>query len=154
MKKIALFAGIGILLIAITAGATFFITSKSAATTTVKTETKTITVIANPPFEVGPTYTLQTRVVNLGDAIHVLKIQATLAFSPVLDKADTVKSKLTARELIIQDIMTSTLSDMTAEQLLTSQGKDMLKKTLIAKFSPIIPELHLVDIYFPDFYIQ
>lgn len=157
IKKIALFGGIGLALVAITATVMWFLLApKASASHTTSTITKTITVIANPPYEVGPTVSLQTRVVNLADpgASRYLKITTVLGFSPVLDKEATAKAQVSSREIILQDILTRVVSDMTTAQLSTSQGKDLLKQTLISQFSKVLTDLHLIDIFFPDFVMQ
>jgi flagellar basal body-associated protein FliL len=157
MKKLKRFIipiGIGLALITVTAIVTFILVPKGGNQST--TITRTITVVANPPFEVGPLYTLQTRVVNLGDqgSSRYLKITTVLAFSPELDKEDSIKEKISSREIVLQDILTTVLSDTTTEQLTDASGKEALKKTLIEKFSQVLTDLHLIDIYFPDFVMQ
>jgi flagellar protein FliL len=154
IRKIALFGGGGTALVIVTALVTMLVLPKPAPAT--NTVTKTITVVANPPFEVGPTYTMQSRVVNLGDpgATRYLKITVVIAFSPVLDKADKVKQDASEREIVLQDKLTTVLSGVTTDQILSPQGKDALKQSLIKQFSLVLPNEHIVDLYFPDFVMQ
>jgi flagellar basal body-associated protein FliL len=150
MKKILLFGGIGLALVVLTAVAMFFVLGSRGG------GGKTVMATPVPHFTVGPTYTMQTRVVNLADAgaNRYLKITVVLAFSPTLDSQGTVDSRLKAREVVLQDILTTILSNLTTDQLAQSQGKDTLKQALMGKFAPVLNDLHLADIYFPEFVMQ
>lgn len=152
MKKIALFAGIGVALVAITAAAMYFVLAPKMAAASAAG----VTATPPPHYTLGPTYTMQSRVVNLADpgANRYLKITVMIEFSPTLDKQGDVTTKATAREPVLQDILTTVLGDMTTTQLATSQGKDALKKTLMSQFAPILVELHIINLYFPDFVMQ
>jgi flagellar basal body-associated protein FliL len=55
---------------------------------------------------------------------------------------------------VLQDILTTLLSSETTAQLATSDGKNALKQAIIAQFSKVLDDLHLVDVYFPDFVMQ
>lgn len=151
MKKLLVFGGIGVALVAITAAVVYFLLAPRLAAA------QTVAASPTPPhYTLGPTATLATRVVNLADpgANRYLKITVVIEFSPTLDSQSDVTAKVSLREPILQDILTSVLGDLTTAQLATSQGKDALKKTLIAQFAPVLIELHIVDILFPDFVMQ
>lgn len=154
MKKILLFVGIGVGLIGLTAVGTYVVIAPkilAAGAASVKQS------IPDPPrYELGPTVTLATRVVNLADpgANRYLKITIVLAFSPVLDKQDEATKITAERDTVLQDILTTTLSNQTTQVLSTAIGKETLKQNLKSQFAAVLVELHLVDIYFPDFIMQ
>ena len=159
MKKILLFGGIGLVLVLVSVAATYFMLApkiKAAGVSAGAGTTRVVVVTAVPAYDVGPTYTMETRVVNLADpgANRYLKVQPVLSFSAQFDTQSAVTSKLKVREVVLQDILTNVLGDMTTDQLLASQGKDQLKQVLMAKFQPILADLHLTDIYFPEFVMQ
>jgi flagellar basal body-associated protein FliL len=150
MKKILLLGGLGLVLVAISAGATyFFVGSKATKVTTVK-------VVHDSSFLLGPTFTMPDRVVNLADpgANRYLKVTIVLAFSPELDAQSDVNTKVNARMTVLQDILTTILSSETTEQLATTDGKNALKQAIITQFAKVLDDLHLVDVYFPDFVMQ
>jgi flagellar basal body-associated protein FliL len=150
MKKILLLGGLALLLVALSAGGTyFFVLSRAPKVTTVK-------VVHDSSFLLGPTFTMPDRVVNLADpgANRYLKVTIVLAFSPQLDSQSDVNTKVNARMTVLQDILTTLLSSETTAQLATSDGKNALKQAIIAQFSKVLDDLHLVDVYFPDFVMQ
>lgn len=154
MKKILLFVGLGLAVVVLTAGATYLLIAPRLMAAGEQAAQKNLPT--PPSYELGPTATLDTRVVNLADpgAARYLKITVVLAFSPVLDHQDVVANTVKERTTILQDILTSTLGDMTTQQLSTSAGKEALKQMLKTKFSAILVEDHIVDIFFPDFVMQ
>jgi flagellar basal body-associated protein FliL len=150
MKKILLMGGLGLLLVALSAGGTyFFVASKAPKITTTK-------VVHDSNFLLGPTFTMPDRVVNLADpgANRYLKVQIVLAFSPQLDSQGDVNKKVNDRMTVLQDILTTVLSSETTAQLSTKAGKDALKKAIITQFSQVLDDLHLSDLYFPEFVMQ
>jgi flagellar basal body-associated protein FliL len=150
MKKIVLFAVLGLLLVVIAGGVTYFFIAP-------KVQPKVLTkVIHDSSLVIGPTFTLPDRVVNLADpgANRYLKVSMVLAFSPELDSQSDVNKIVNQRMTILEDMLTTILSSQTTTQLLTSQGKEDLKKTIITQFSTVLDNVHLVDIYFTDFVMQ
>ncbi len=154
MKKILLFVGIGVGLIGLTAVGTYVVIAPKILAAGVAAAKQSNP--APPRYELGPTATLATRVVNLADpgANRYLKITIVLAFSPVLDKQSDVTKITAERDTVLQDILTTTLGNQTTQELSTASGKDQLKQSLKTQFAAVLVELHLVDIYFPDFVMQ
>lgn len=145
MKKMLLFAGLGLVLVLATGAVTYFFLAPKASA-------KTTTLIVHEP----PTFTMPDEIVNLADpgANRYLKVTIVLAFSPELDSQGAVTQKTTQRLLVLQDLLTTVLSSETTAQLSTSAGKDALKKAIIAQFTTVLNDLHLVDLYFPQFVMQ
>ncbi len=150
MKKMLLLGGLGVLLVALSAGGTyFFVLSKAPHVTTTK-------IVHDSSFLLGPTFTMPDRVVNLADpgANRYLKITIVLEFSPQLDDQGTVTKTVNMRMTVLQDILTTVLSSETTAQLATADGKAALKQAIITQFAKVLDNLHLIDIYFPDFVMQ
>lgn len=151
MKKILLFGGIGLAVVAITAGVTFLLFgSKGSGGTTTKIQ------YVQTHFELGPTYTFPSRVVNLADpgANRYLKVTVVIAFTPQQDTQSMVNSKIEERMTVLEDKLTTILSEQTTDVLATTDGKEALKKAIIASMAPVLEELHIKDIYFPEFVMQ
>jgi flagellar basal body-associated protein FliL len=150
IKKILMFGGIGLVLVLASGAATLFLLAPKGSTVT------TTKVVTQSNFQVGPTFTMPSRVVNLADpgANRYLKVTIVLSFSPELDSQSAVTKKVTDRQTVLDDILTTILSSETTAQLQTTQGKNNLKKTIIDQFSKVLDDLHLIDLYFPDFVMQ
>lgn len=149
MKKILMIVGIAVGVALISAGATYFILSPKLG----KTVTKVVMVTPVTHYQIGSTYSMATRVVNLSDTsvLHYLKITVVIAFS---DKQSDVTSKVTPREVALQDILTNVLGNETSDMLSSAQGKDDLKQLLMKQFKSILSDLSMTDILFPDFVMQ
>jgi flagellar basal body-associated protein FliL len=150
IKKILLFGGLAVVLILASGAATLFLLAPKGSTVT------TTKVVHDSHFEVGPTFTMPSRVVNLADpgANRYLKVTIVLSFSKELDSQSDVTKKVTDRQTVLDDILTTILSSETTAQLQTADGKTTLKKTIIDQFSKVLDDLHLIDLYFPDFVMQ
>src|ERR1700690_2955528 len=97
IKKILLFGGIGLVLVVVAGAVTLlFLAPKSKVVTT-------IAAVGTPTFQIGPTYTLPDRIVNLADpgASRYLKISIVLAFSPNGDSQSTVNNTITQRMTVL-----------------------------------------------------
>jgi flagellar basal body-associated protein FliL len=150
LKKILMFGGIALVLVLGSGAATFFLLAPKGSTVT------TTRVVQTTHFQVGPTFTMPSRVVNLADpgANRYLKVTIVLSFSPELDAQGDVTKKVTDRQTVLDDILTTILSSETTTQLQSADGKTTLKKTIIDRFSKVLDDLHLLDLYFPDFVMQ
>ena len=152
MKKILLFAGLGLLLVLVSGSVTYFFLAPKGPVKTITT-TK---IVHDSNFLLGPTFTMPDQVVNLADpgANRYLKVTIVLAFSPELDAQGDVTKKINQRMTVLLDTLTTVLSSETTAQLSTSAGKDALKRAIISQFSTVLDDLHLVDVYFTQFMMQ
>ena len=150
MKKILLFGGLGLVLVLVSGAATLFLLAPKGSAKATPTATQV------PHFQVGPTFSMPSRIVNLADpgANRYLKVTVVLSFSPELDSQGNVTKKVTARQTVLDDILTTILGSESTAQLQTTEGKAMLKKAIIDQFSKVLDDLHLLDLYFPDFVMQ
>ncbi len=150
IKKILLFGGIGLVLVAASGAVTLlFLAPKSKVVTTTR-------VINTSSFQMGPTYTLPDRIVNLADpgANRYLKVSIVLEFSPELDSQSDVNKTITQRMTVLEDTLTTLLSSQTTAALSTTAGKEALKQAIIQQCGKVLDNLHLLSVYFPDFVMQ
>ena len=94
--------------------------------------------------------------VNLADPeeTHFLRITMDLGLDRVPEGVD--KSKL-AQSLPIprmRDAVLSVLTVCKADELLTPEGKSILKKNLLAALNKAVPEIGVREIYFTEFLVQ
>ena len=150
IKKILIFGGLGLVLVLGSGAVTLFVLAPKGSTVT------TTKVVHETHFQVGPTFTMPSRVVNLADpgANRYLKVTIVLSFSPELDAQSAVTKKVTERQTVLDDILTTILSSETTAKLQTTDGKTALKKMIIDQFAKVLDDLHLLDLYFPDFVMQ
>lgn len=151
IKKILLFGGIGLALIAVSAVVTLlFLAPKSKVVTTTRV------VNTSSTMQMGPTYTLPDRIVNLADpgASRYLKISIVLAFSASLDSQGAVNKAMAQNMTVLQDTLTTLLSSQTTTVLSTTAGKEALKQEIIQQCGQVLGSVHLTSVYFLDFIMQ
>jgi flagellar protein FliL len=150
IKKILLFGGIGLVLVAASGAVTLlFLAPKPKVVTTTR-------VVNTSSFQQGPTYTFPDRIVNLADpgASRYLKVSIVLEFSPELDSQSAVNKTITQRMTVLEDTLTTLLSSQTTTALSTTAGKDALKQTIIQQCGKVLDTLHVQNVYFTDFVMQ
>lgn len=113
-------------------------------------------------------YAMPERVVNLADntSFRYLKIQVTLEFADpnhrpgelkgdaLTQQETTLSQNLTPYDPEIQDFMITTLTSQTATDLLTTEGKEALRKQILDGLRTRIPSPTLKAVYFTEFVIQ
>lgn len=62
--------------------------------------------------------------------------------------------EMTQRMPIINDTLTTVLSSKTYEEIYTIAGKNTLKEEIITSLNEILPELHVIAVYFTEFVVQ
>jgi flagellar basal body-associated protein FliL len=113
-------------------------------------------------------YALPERVVNLADrsGFRYLKIQITLEFvdpnhrpgelsgDALTQQETTLSQGLAPYDPAVEDFLITTLTSQTASDLLTTEGKDALRKELLDGLRRRIPAPTLQAVYFTEFVIQ
>jgi flagellar FliL protein len=113
-------------------------------------------------------YQMPEHIVNLADktGYRYLKIQVTLEFAdPSHRPGELSGDALTQSEAVLSqtlmpygpasdDFLITTLSQKTADELLTADGKETLRQQLLAGFRDRIPAPPLQQLYFTEFVIQ
>ena len=98
---------------------------------------------SNDYVNMGPVYPLDQFIVNLlsESGSRYLKTKVDLELS-----ADTLT--------LIRDIVVSTLSSKTYEEVSTQKGKNRLKDEIVDRLNEVLADGHIKNIYFTDFVVQ
>ena len=103
------------------------------------------------PRERGLIVMMDDVVVNLrdGDATRFLKVSTGLEFS---DKK--LESEITERMPELRDLLINHLSSHQVEDVVHSEGREIVKRQLLADFNDRLQNGQLINIYFSDFVVQ
>jgi len=122
-------------------------------------------VIVTVKAEPTETMPMEPFLVNLADPGAHSYLRATLMLvvaAPAGDKKDDKKADAKAgpdpamvmEKAELRDTILTVLSDQTSDALLAPQGKEALKKTLIAQLNQTDPNVKVRDIFFTEFLVQ
>src|SRR5262249_14042826 len=94
--------------------------------------------------------------VNLADPeeTHFLRITISLGIDKLPDAVDKEKTTDSIPVAGIRDAILGVLTSCKADELLTGQGKEQLKKNVLAAVQKSVPELDVREIYFTEFLVQ
>jgi flagellar FliL protein len=95
---------------------------------------------------------LEAFLVNLADPDNICFVKAT--FQLGLEEEWKEESKNSVAIASMRDAIISLLTSKTSEQIMTPQGKDILRKEIRSRVNAISPELKAVEVYIVDFVIQ
>jgi flagellar FliL protein len=95
---------------------------------------------------------LEPFLVNLADADEVRFLKAT--FQLGMEEEMKEESKDAAETAAMRDSIISLLSSKTAEQILTTQGKEKLREEIRSRVNAIASENKVVEVYIVDFVVQ
>ena len=149
LKSILVMAGAGI---AVLAAAFFFVVGVIAPSMSKKDAADVAEEPAEPVAqEAMANYEESTIIVNLAgpDSERYLKVNLSLAVS---DRA--VVLKLEKQNARLRDELIDILSTKTVEDMLSPEGKDVLRTQIIEAANATIGEPKVVDVYFTEFVIQ
>lgn len=118
--------------------------------------------------EFGPMYRTKERVVNLADrdARRYLKFEMAMEFAPEETAGPPLKGEafkkvqaelteeLTNISPAIDDIITSILTSKTSADVVTSQGKELLREELHKRLGELVAPKHITKVYLTQFIIQ
>lgn len=99
--------------------------------------------------EVGATLALDEFLVNLADEGHYMKASVSLGL-----KKGVTEERLKEKLAPIRDAVVSVLSSSRIQPLGTQQGKEDLKKALLARIDKVVPDHEVLAIYFTAFTTQ
>ena len=99
---------------------------------------------------------LENFTVNLADREenHFLRVTMDLAVDHLPPGAEKEKPAAGLPVAHIRDTILSVLTECQADALLTTEGKNQLKKKLIEALNRSVPEVGVRDIYFTEFLVQ
>jgi flagellar protein FliL len=104
------------------------------------------------PEQVKATLALDPFLVNLADKEEIRFVKTT--FQLGLAKEPSEEAKSGAAIAAIRDSIISLLSSKTAEQILTTQGKDKLREEIRSRIRSVAPNINILEVYIVDFVVQ
>ena len=102
--------------------------------------------------QVKAVLSLDPFVVNLVDANDVKFLKATFQLGLAEEPKEDAKNAVVIAA--IRDSIISLLSSATAEEILTTQGKDKLREEIRVRINSISPKLRVLEVYIVDFVVQ
>jgi flagellar protein FliL len=115
---------------------------------------------------------MSTKIINLADPTGRKYIRVTMVLEFTPDPVETTgekksgeessatstptaqQTKITALMPLLDDLVITTLSTKTFEDLYTASGKEALRKELIKAIDQRMPDLHILSVYFSEFVVQ
>ncbi|GAB6076230.1 flagellar basal body-associated FliL family protein [Desulfurobacterium crinifex] len=89
---------------------------------------------------------LEPIVINLSDG-HYIRIAIALGYT---GKESELKSKLPA----INDILITTVGAMSSKELISPEGKELLKENLLLKINSVLSGVQVRNIFYREFIVQ
>ena len=89
---------------------------------------------------------LEPIVINLSDG-HYIRIAIALGYT---GEETELKSKLPA----INDILITTVGAMSSKELISPEGKELLKENLLLKINSVLSGVHVRNIFYREFIVQ
>ena len=124
-------------------------TSRSTST---KVENKTESSGGTNKVELGKyIYLIEDIIVNPAGTEGKKLLLASVGFDLA---SDSEQKELKSKEVLVKDVIVSTLSSKTLEQLSDSSYRDKLKNEIGQKVTELIPDLKLNAVYFSKYIIQ
>jgi flagellar basal body-associated protein FliL len=145
---VSLFVGVVVASLCAGASATWLVTRKSPVTASAA-------LTASKQVTRGEIVKLEGFTVNLADpeASHFLRTTLALEVDQTSESSKE-KTEATLPIARIRDTVLSVLTSSKADSLLTPEGKNQLKKSILSNLRAEVPELSVRDIYFTEFLVQ
>lgn len=96
---------------------------------------------------------LDSTVLNLADSGGSSYLRIGVSFG-LRSAAPQDPAADNAIESVASDVVLNLASAQTSDVLLTSSGKDDLKKAILAQLQRRMPDAHFTDVYFDEFLVQ
>jgi flagellar protein FliL len=100
--------------------------------------------------EVKATLALEPFIVNLADKEESRFVKTTFQLGLAEKMEEENKNSIPA----MRDLIITLLSSKTAEQILTSEGKDKLREEIRSRLNAISPKTKVLEVYIVDFVVQ
>jgi flagellar protein FliL len=104
------------------------------------------------PEQVKATLALDPFLVNLADKDEIRFVKTTFQLGLAEEPKEEAKSG--AAIAAIRDSIISLLSSKTAEQILTTEGKDILREEIRSRVRSVAPHINVLEVYIVDFVVQ
>lgn len=101
--------------------------------------------------QMGPIFPLDTFIVNLGDPDRAYYLKITMSLE--LD-GELVQEEVEKRLPQIRDRILTVLPTKSSEELVTAEGKQALRESVIADINALLQTGAVRNLYFTDFVIQ
>ncbi len=102
--------------------------------------------------QVKATMPLEPFLVNLADTDEIRFVKTTFQLGLAEEPKEGEKDNVTVAA--IRDSIISLLSSKKAEQILSPQGKDQLRKEIRSRVNSIDPKINVLEVYIVDFVVQ
>jgi flagellar FliL protein len=102
--------------------------------------------------EVKATLALEPFLLNLADTDEVRFVKATFQLGLAKQPDEEIKSGATIPS--IRDAIISVLTSKRAEQVLSPEGKELLRNEIRTKINAISPSAKVLEVYIVDFVVQ
>jgi flagellar protein FliL len=90
--------------------------------------------------------------VNLADTENISFVKASFQLGLEEEWKEEIKNSVAGAS--IRDSIISLLSSKTAEQIMTSQGKEQLREEIRTRVNAISPKLKVIEVFIVDFVVQ
>jgi flagellar protein FliL len=104
------------------------------------------------PEQVKATLVLDAFLVNLADKDEVRFLKTTFQLGLAEEPKEEAKSPVVIAA--VRDTIITLLTSKTAEQVLTSQGKDKLREEIRSRIRTVAPSMKVLEVYIVDFVVQ
>ena len=98
------------------------------------------------------TLVLDAFLVNLADKDEVRFLKTTFQLGLAEEPKEEAKSPVSSRLFAIRS--SHLLTSKTAEQVLTSQGKEKLREEIRSRIRTVAPSMKVLEVYIVDFVVQ
>jgi flagellar FliL protein len=105
-----------------------------------------------PPEQVKATLVLDAFLVNLADKDEVRFLKTTFQLGLAEEPKEEAKSPVVIAA--VRDTIITLLTSKTAEQVLTSQGKEKLREEIRSRIRTVAPSMKVLEVYIVDFVVQ
>lgn len=109
---------------------------------------------AKGPTEEGATITFEPFLVNLADKDASRYLKTSIR---ILVSNKEIATKITTGDVLVprmRDTILSILSTKVANDVISNEGKQQLKKDIIDSVNRFLPEKSAIDVFFIDFVVQ
>lgn len=110
-----------------------------------------------PPTEPNAVLPLEPFVVNLADQAGSRFLRVSLRLLVVAPRGQRDLKELGENEVVmarLRSALLELLSTKTADELVTAEGKDQLKREIVAQAAGILHEVEVRDVLFSEFVVQ
>jgi flagellar FliL protein len=110
--------------------------------------------VIEPRPELGKLEKLGSFLVNLGDVEETHYLRAVVELEQNYGSSPEFGNEIGNRKSQLRDIVISTLSAKTSEDLRTPEGKEALKQELKERINSVLAKGQIARVYFTEFAIQ